>query len=270
MTYDSLFGGPTERMPEAPTEQMSGVPRRSGLVAGIVALVLALACAAAVAVPQTRLIGLGAVPILAVPLAIIWRRERGSRGFVLASAALGVLCLAFAGGFVVTLVSGMPERTLFGTPSPASAPAAPAAPPVLSPGAANPPAQAPDPIPDAIPTAAAPPPVAPQAPTAPQAPAKPAPAVPTPTQSSGSSGSSGSTGEDSDEGTDDEQGRGATGQRRHPATPRPNPSVGKTCEPGPPARGSNGESLVCAPVGGGEFAWRRSDSGGYGGFWGGF
>jgi hypothetical protein len=242
-------------------------------VAAIAALVLALVGTALVAVPETRLIGLGAVLVLAVPLVLIWRRERGSRGFVLATSALAVLFLAFLVGFVLVLVSGVPQRSLFGTSSSAPAPAAPA-PPELSPGTVGPPTTAPEPIPDAVPPAAQLPPAAPvPAPAAPQAPAEPAapatpaaPAEPTGKQSAGS-------GRDRD---DDSQRERSSTERRHATTPSPAPRIGQHCEVGDWGRGPDGSTLFCGqPDGRGDFTWRRADNngpapgpGGYGGFFG--
>ena len=190
MTYESLFTAPTEQMAPPPPPPPG---RRRTPLAGIVALLLALFGTALVAFPLTRLIGLGVVLVLAVPLVLIWRQERGSPGFVLATSALAVLFLAFLVGFVLIMVSGVPQRSLFGTSSSAPAPAAPA-PPELSPGTAGPPTTAPEPIPDAIPPAQqlppeAPAPVAPPAvTTAPAGPPAPAPgkgAEPTGKQSAG-------------------------------------------------------------------------------------
>lgn len=254
MTYDSVFG--------MPSSASSAAPSRRPLVAGIVSVALALLGATLVGIPSTRLIGLGAVVLLAVPVVLAWRRASSRAAFWLTTSALGVLSVAFLAGFVVMLVSGLPPRSVPGTPSAgAPAPVGPAMPADLLPA----------PVPDAAPPATGLP--------APAEARDPAPAKRTAQQTAPSGGSStgSSAGSSaSDGGANREQASDSTserdqgardGERAIPGQPaRP----GGSCEVGSFRANPDGSYLVCGqPDGQGGYTWRQVERDGNGG-WGGF
>ena len=253
MTYDSVFG-----MPTAP----SGRP----VVAGIVSVALALLGATLVAIPSTRLIGLGAVVLLAAPAALAWRRASGRAAFWLTTSALGLLAVAFLAGFVVMLVAGLPPRSVSGTPS-AGAPGAPVAPGAATP--AGPPMPA-DLLPGPLP-APAPPAASVPEPAQAREPA-PAPAKPTAQRPAPAAGSSNSDAGTNRENTSDSSSEShqdtRDGEQARPAVPaRP----GGSCEVGSYRINPDGSYLICGqPDGRGGYTWRQVERDGNGGWGGGF
>lgn len=254
MSYDSLFGTAPPKPP--PT------PRRRPPWA-LLLLVLAVLGAAVVCFPLTRMIGLGLVAVLAVPVAVFWQRERGNAGHWAATAALGVLGAAFLAGGVVTLVStgvlapgspgwavNLPPDELTQAPEPGDlAPDGPEAGPPTSPLPRLPPAPG-------SPGAAAPAP-AKAAPTGANAAPKPTRAVTRPTQTGTPAAprhqqAPGRGREDSGRDDDEESSPTTTTE----------PPVDTACQPGSVRQNADGSYMTCTQPGmGGGYTWQQMGGG---------
>jgi hypothetical protein len=247
MSYDSLFGTAPPKPPPI---------RRKRPPWGLWLLVLAVLGAAVVCIPLTRMVGLGLVAVLAVPVAVFWQRERGNAGHWAATAALGVLGAAFLAGGVVTLVNtgvlapgmprwavNLPPSELTQTPDPDQLgptepeqgpppPPAPASPPGAAPGPAKP-------APTAVKTAAP----------------KPDQAGPKPT-----SGPTPKSTHHRDAPAPAREGRGGGGGGDESSSPTTSeqPEVDRSCELGQMQRNPDGTYGVCAvPNGQGGYGWQH-------------
>ncbi|MBO0848477.1 MAG: hypothetical protein J2P20_03365 [Pseudonocardia sp.] len=252
MSYDSLFGTAPPKPPP---------PSRRRPPWTLLLLVLAVLGAAVVCIPLTRMVGLGVVAVLAVPVAVFWHRERGNAGHWAATAALGVLGAAFLAGGVVTLVNtgvlapgsprwavNLPPDELTRAPEPDE----------LAPGGAEagPPTT---PLPNLPPPAAAQPPVK-SAPTA----AKPA--APKPTQAVTKPTPTATATRRRDAPAPDRGGRNRDHDGSSPTTTT-EPQVDGSCPLGAVQPSPDGSVMVCAqPNGAGGYSWQPTDGRGYGNF----